>query len=103
LEGELEKDFTIVGVMKRPTWEPMSAPGYTVLTYLPEDHLATGDTVNASVTWKKVKRAAVKDAEQLGKTLNLEEPSFNNNLLLYYGVISNEHMITTFFSLIAIF
>src|SRR5690625_766771 len=102
LAGELEKDFTIVGVMKRPTWEPMSAPGYTVLTYLPEDPLATGDTVNASVTWKKVNRAAVKDAEQLGKTLNLEEPSFNNNLLRYYGVISNEHMRTTFFSLVAI-
>src|SRR5690625_819777 len=102
IEGKVERDFTIVGVMKRPTWEPISAPGYTVLTYLPEADLAATDTVNASVTWKKVNRAAVKDAEQLGRTLNIEEPSFNNNLLRYYGVISNEHMRTTFFSLVAI-
>lgn len=102
IEDKVERDFTIVGVMKRPTWEPMSAPGYTVLTYLPEDHLASGDIVNASVTWKKVNRAAVKDAERLGETLNIEEPSFNESLLRYYGVISEEYLRTTFFSLVAI-
>lgn len=102
IESRLEKEFTIVGEMKRPTWEPISAPGYTVLTYLPEDNFAANETINASVAWEKVNRTVVKDAEQLGDTLSVEEISFNNSLLRYYGVISNENLQSTFYSLVAI-
>ena len=88
--------------MKRPIWEPMKAPGYTVLSYLPKKSFAANDTVHASVVWKKVNRSAVKNAEQLGDNLNVGELSFNNGLLRFYGVISNEYLRTTFFSLAAI-
>ncbi len=102
IENTTNEQFTIVGIMKRPTWEPMSAPGYTVLTYLPDDNFAANDIFNASVTWKKINRSAVKDTEKLAETLNVGEFSFNNNLLRYYGVINNEYLRTTFFSLVAI-
>lgn len=102
LEDKVAEDFTIVGIMKRPTWEPMSAPGFTVLSYLPEDVFTTNDTIQASVTWNKVSRSAVKDAEQLGDAVNVDDYSLNNSLLRYYGVISNENLRTTFFSLVAI-
>lgn len=102
IENTKEDDFTIVGMMKRPTWEPMSAPGYTVLSYLPEDIFAANDTIYASVTWNKVSRSAVNDAEQLGDDVNVDEYSFNTSLLRYYGVISDEFLQTTLYSLAAI-
>lgn len=102
IENPTKKDFTIVGIMERPTWEPMSAPGYTVLSYLPEDVFAAHDTVHASVTWNKVNRSAVKNAEQLGNDLNLDDYSLNNNLLRYYGVIRDDNLRTTLFTVAAI-
>lgn len=102
IENTTEKEFTIVGIMKRPTWEPMSAPGYTALTYLPEDVFTVGDTVNASVVWKKINRSAVKDSDQLSESLNIVEPSYNKNLLRFYGVISDEFLLETLYGLATI-
>src|SRR5690625_7913923 len=89
-------------MMKRPTWEPISAPGFTVLSYLPDDVFAGNDSIQASVTWDNVSRSAVKGAEQLGGAVNVDEYSFNNGLLRYYGVIQVEFLQTTLFSLAAI-
>src|SRR5690625_2919014 len=102
LENKGAEDFTIVGMMKRPTWEPISAPGFTILSYLPDDVFAGNDTIQASVTWDNVSRSAVKGAEQLGDAVNVDEYSFNNGLLRYYGVIQDEFLQTTLFSLAAI-
>ena len=96
------RSFTVVGVIERPTWEPISSPGYTVLTHLPENTFAIADTVNASVAWHKVNRSAVKNAEQLGDAINVDEYSLNNNLLRYYGVISDEILQKIMFSIAAI-
>ncbi|WP_440897532.1 ABC transporter permease [Amphibacillus sp. Q70] len=99
----ISKDFTIVGIMERPEWEPISAPGYTVLTHLPEYYFAVeNETINVSVVWDKISRSAVENAEQLGDSLNIEDYSLNSNLLRYYGVISNEFLRTTFYSLVGI-
>src|SRR5690625_3843579 len=102
LENKVAVDFTIVGIMERPTWEPISAPGFTVLSYLPDDVLAGHDTIQASVTWDKVSRSAVKEAEQLGDAVSVDEYSFNNSLLRYYGVINEEGLQKTLYSLMAI-
>src|SRR5690625_941291 len=102
IENITEKNFTIVGIMKRPTWEPMSAPGYTVLSYLPNDVFTVGDTVNASVVWKKINRSAVKDSDQLSKSLDIVEPSYNKSLLRFYGVISDEYLLETLYGLATI-
>lgn len=102
IEGEIERDFTIVGVMKRPTWEPMSAPGYTVLTYLPDNVFTVGDTVNASVVWEKVNLSAVKDSDQLSESLGIVELSYNRSLLRFYGVISDEFLLETLYGLATI-
>src|SRR5690625_7615825 len=72
LENKVAVDFTIVGIMERPTWEPISAPGFTVLSYLPDDVLAGHDTIQASVTWDKVSRSAAKEAEQLGDAVSVD-------------------------------
>lgn len=45
--------YTIVGMIKRPVWEPTWAPGYTVVTYIDESLLEADDKVNAAVVLKK--------------------------------------------------
>lgn len=103
IQNTISKGFTIVGIMERPEWEPISAPGYTVLTRLPEHYFAVeNETINVSVVWDKISRSAVENAEQLGDSLNIEDYSLNSNLLRYYGVISNEFLRTTFYSLVGI-
>lgn len=37
-----EKEYTVVGIMKRPGVEPYSAPGYTAVTYSNEEKIAGG-------------------------------------------------------------
>lgn len=57
LNEELKKKgtetFTVVGIIKRPTWEPAWAPGYTIITYLDESKIGEKETVNATVVLKK--------------------------------------------------
>ena len=102
LSDQQTKQFTIVGIMKRPTWEPMTAPGYTVLTHLSEDYLANSEPVNVSVVWNKINRSALENAEKLGQQLNIDAYSFNSNLLRYYGVINQGNLRATLFSLVGI-
>lgn len=102
LSDQQTKEFTIVGVMERPSWEPITAPGYTVLTHLSDAYLANGAPVNVSVVWDKINRSALENAEQLGEQLKIEAYSFNNSLLRYYGVINDGNLRATFFSLVAI-
>src|SRR5690625_1924222 len=98
---ETEEKFTIVGVIERPTWEPIWSAGYTTLTYLDKDNLSTSDGVNASVIWNKVSGQQVTNAEKLGVDIGTGEPSFNRGLLRYYGVFGDT-MKMTLYSLAAI-
>src|SRR5690625_4329534 len=102
LADQQTKEFTIVGIMARPNWEPISAPGYTALTHLPDHYLAEEALINASVVWNKINRSAVENAEGLAEQLNIDTFSVNNRLLSYYGVINDDGLQTTFFSVAAI-
>src|SRR5690625_7155495 len=67
LADQQTKEFTIVGIMARPNWEPISAPCYTALTHLPDHYLAEEALINASVVWNKINRSAVENAEGLAE------------------------------------
>ncbi|MCH1624845.1 ABC transporter permease [Ferdinandcohnia quinoae] len=96
------RSFTIVGIMKRPTWEPAWAPGYTILTYLDEKMIKANDTVNATVVLNKVNKSLFTHAEELAKKNKIESVAFNNELLRYYGLTNNSSLRTTLYSLTAI-
>lgn len=95
------EEFKVVGIMERPKWERYSAPGYTVLNYLDENNLTSGDKVNASVVWHNVTDKQVDRVIPLAKKLNIDEASMNDGLLRYYGVFS-DGMRATLYSLSAI-
>ncbi|WP_312096317.1 FtsX-like permease family protein [Niallia sp.] len=94
--------FKIVGIMETPSWEPSWSPGYTVVSYLDQNELTTSSSVNASVVMKKVKQSIYEDSESLAKKLAIAKVNFNNELLRYYGVSSNDNLLLTMYSLIGI-
>ncbi len=102
LQNTITKSYTVVGFIKRPTWEAAWAPGYTVLSFVDRNGIGVNDTVNASVVLKKVKRSLFEHAEQLGQENNIESVSFNHNLLRFYGILKNDGFNTTLISLAAI-
>ncbi|MDF2649840.1 MAG: cell division protein FtsX [Paenibacillus sp.] len=94
--------YTIVGKIKRPTWEPTWAPGYTIISYLDESLIEADETVHASVVLKKVNRSLYTHAEELAERNKIASVQFNSNLLRYYGVTNDDNLSTTLYSLAAI-
>ena len=94
--------YTVVGFIKRPTWESTWAPGYTVISYVDESTIGANDPVNATVVLKKVKSSLYDHAKDLAKKNNIKSPKFNGQLLRYYGVTNNDNLYRTLLSLTAI-
>ncbi|WP_400246842.1 ABC transporter permease [Niallia sp. JL1B1071] len=94
--------FKIVGIMESPAWEPSWSPGYTLVSYVDKSELTSNSSVNASVVMKRVKQSIYEDSESLAKKLAIAKVDFNNELLRYYGVSSNDNLLLTMYSLIGI-
>ncbi len=94
--------LTVVGTIKRPTWEPAWSPGYTVITYIDQSLLKKTDTVDAIVVLNKVNKSLYKHAEKLAHDNNIKKVGFNGELLRYYGLTNNDNLRSTLISLTAI-
>lgn len=46
-------NYTIVGVIKRPTWEPTWSPGYTAISYVDESMIGATEKTTATVVLKR--------------------------------------------------
>ncbi|MCM3271680.1 ABC transporter permease [Paenibacillus elgii] len=79
--------YTVVGFIKRPSWEQTWAPGYTALTYVDENMVDTNKTVDASVVLKKVDGTVFAHANDLSTKNNISAFKTNESLLRYYGVM----------------
>jgi putative ABC transport system permease protein len=99
---ESKKTVTVVGTIKRPTWEPSWSPGYTIIGYVDQELLTKNDTVDAVVVLKKVNGSLYEHADQLVSELQIKKVGFNSELLRYYGVTDQDNLRTTLFSLAAI-
>lgn len=94
--------FTIVGIIRRPAWEPTWSPGYTVISHIDEGFLEAGETVDATVVLKKVGRPLYAHARGLAQANGIRRVEFNNSLLRFYGVTDNDNLRATLYSLCAI-
>lgn len=89
---ETTKSYTIVGIIETPKWEYPWSPGYTAISYVDEDIINSNEEVNASVILKDINSKLFKNAESLASENGIKEPSFNNDLLRYYGVIKSDSL-----------
>ncbi|MGG0813178.1 FtsX-like permease family protein [Paenibacillus alvei] len=90
LQQITNKEYTVVGFIKRPVMEPAWAPGYTIISYIDETSIKVTDRVNAAVVLKTVDRSLFDHAEQLAKSNNIENVQYNHELLHYYGLSKNK-------------
>src|SRR5690625_779887 len=97
-----QHEYTIVGVMQRPEWEPYFAPGYTVLSYISEDNVTEENHADVLIVWDKVKMNKVKSSEKLGEALKIDEVIPNEYLLRYYGISKHEFLLGAVYSVVAI-
>jgi len=102
LQNAITKTVTIVGTMKRPSWEPAWSPGYTVIGYVDDYSLNTNDTIDAYVVVKDVNGSLYKNSEEMAQQNNIEKVIYNDGLLRYYGVTDNDDLRLTLFSLAGI-
>ncbi|KPV56500.1 cell division protein FtsX [Paenibacillus sp. A3] len=79
--------YTVVGFIKRPSWEQTWVPGYTALTYVDENMVDNNKTVDASVVLKKVDGTVFAHANDLSTKNNISSFKTNESLLRYYGVM----------------
>lgn len=96
------KEYTIVGIIKRPSWEPTWSPGYTAVSYLNENELSENDVVNAAVSVKKVSSKIFDYAEKFAEKHGIKHVSFNYELLRYHGVIKSDEVRRVLFNFSAI-
>lgn len=98
LTGE-EREYTIVGLMKRPSQEIEStnAPFLVCITYLPEDKMI--GNVDISVKYKDVKNA-YDITEEISKQGEENPYNYVNNsdMLRWLGVAKNDNINTTLYS-----
>ncbi len=98
LQIDSKATFTVVGTIERPQFEPLWAPGYTVISYVEQKHLGKDETVDAVVVLNKVNGSLFEHADQLAKQNNIEKVTFNDDLLRLYGVTDNDNLRMTLYS-----
>lgn len=96
------KTVTIVGIIEQPAWEPAWSPGYTVIGYVDEKAIREGASIDAFVVLKEVNQSLFERVETFAETHEIENVSFNNELLRFYGVTKNDQLRKTLFSLMGI-
>jgi putative ABC transport system permease protein len=102
LKIDSKSTFKVVGIIERPPFEPLWAPGYTVISYVDQTLIDNDETVDAVVVLNNVKGSLYEHAEQLAKENNIEKVTFNDDLLRYYGVTDNDNLRKTLFGLAGI-
>lgn len=104
IEVSETKSYTIVGIIKRPTWEYNWAPGYTIITYTDASLLGNGEQATASVIVNKINRSLFTKAQNLAAAIGVNNDSlhFNYELLRYYGVTNRSDLNMLLYSMTAI-
>lgn len=100
--SEEVREYTIVGVIKRPGFESHSAPGYSVLSFLDRASLTEDDQVSIFVQFAKVSKEIYGQGRNLAAGAGLQgyvdssgqlryNIKFNQRLLALHGVSENNN------------
>lgn len=92
LTKENTKTYKIVGIIKRPKFEPSCAPGFTVLGYVDENNVTSQEKENAFVILKSINRGLFDYAKDIAEQNKIKTVEFNNSLLRYHGVVKDDSM-----------
>jgi putative ABC transport system permease protein len=105
LVPEQTRSYTVVGIIKRPNFEPTWAPGYTAITHLDAKTLAPDDTVTVTLLAGRLNRHFFNDVTTLAKSVGLDDSHvrFHTELLRYHGVVANDSTQNMIYGFAAVF
>jgi putative ABC transport system permease protein len=97
--SEFTKTYTVVGIIKRPNFEPNSAPGYTAITYLNTKALVASDVVNVSILSTQLNHSFYNKMDSLAQSIGKDKTavSYNSDVLRYYGVVASDNTENTIY------
>ncbi len=93
------KEYTVVGIIERPNFEPYSAPGYTMITKL--DKLEEGKSIGITILLKNPSDA-YDFVQYLEDDLQISNIDTNSSLLEYLGVFGSNGTITFVIGIITV-
>lgn len=93
------KEYTVVGIIERPNFEPYSAPGYTMVTKL--DKLEEGKSIGMTILLKNPSDA-YDFVQYLEDDLQISNVDTNSSLLEYLGVFGSNGTITFVIGIITV-
>ena len=93
------KEYTVVGIIERPNFEPYSAPGYTMITKL--DKLEEGKSIGMTILLKNPSDA-YNFVQYLEDDLQISNVDTNSSLLEYLGVFGSNGTITFVIGIITV-
>jgi len=102
---EQTRTYTVVGIVKRPNFEPLWASGYTALTHLDTDTLGPDDTVIVTLLAKRLSRSLYHDMAALVESAGLDESHINyhSELLRYSGIVADDRPQNMIYGFAAVF
>lgn len=98
------RTFTIVGVCERPSLEPRTAPGYTLITRLDPAALAPADMVSVYMTMTRPSNRIYDLGKVLAEEAGVGEDnlSYHTIMLSYMGISANHSFLATLYSMAGI-
>jgi ABC-type transport system, involved in lipoprotein release, permease component len=89
---EQTRAYTVVGISKRPNFEPTWAPGYTAISFLDAGAVEPYATVTVILLADKLNHSFFEEVKALAGRLGLDDTHilFNSELLRYSGIFAND-------------
>ncbi len=102
---EQTRAYTVVGIIKRPNFEPTWAPGYTAISFLDTGTVEPDDKVTVTLLAGKLNHGFFKDVEALAGGVGLDNTHirFNTELLRYSGIFANDSAQNMIYGFAAVF
>lgn len=101
--GEGERTYILTGIAEMSSRMEMSWSGaYQGITGLDAEALTADELVSVQQALTKVNTGLYEKGRTMAVSVGLEEPVFNNSLLVYYGVTENNAFRSTMISVVSI-
>jgi putative ABC transport system permease protein len=100
ITGELfhkteQKEYTITGIVDASNRDYLSRAGFPIFSGLELSSINANEQYDVYSEFKQINKEIYKTAEKLASKVSIEKPEYNSELLLYYGISSDDYIITT--------
>lgn len=99
-DGELfhkteQKEYTITGIVDTSNIDYLSRAGFPIFSGLELSSINSNEQYDVYSEFNEIDKEIYKTSKKLASKVNIEKPEYNSELLLYYGISSDDYFIVT--------